>query len=101
MTSHMRGVTTISIAHRLSTIQGASNIIVFQNGCVMEQGNHAALCALPEGHYSKLISSQQSTAGASGAAGTRQGMSTRGSSNALAGTPSLISAPGAGSESKL
>ena len=60
MTTHMRGVTTLSIAHRLSTIQGANVIIVMHNGHVEEVGNHATLAGIPNGRYAKLVESQTS-----------------------------------------
>jgi ATP-binding cassette subfamily B protein len=39
----MVGRTTIVIAHRLSTIRGADRILVFENGCIVEEGTHADL----------------------------------------------------------
>ncbi|MBT5293083.1 MAG: ATP-binding cassette domain-containing protein, partial [Cellvibrionales bacterium] len=39
----MQGRTTIVIAHRLSTVEHADNIIVLDEGQIVEQGNHAAL----------------------------------------------------------
>ncbi len=45
--------TTLVIAHRLSTIEGADRIVVMQNGCVVEQGQHADLLA-QEGAYASL-----------------------------------------------
>ena len=45
--------TMLVVAHRLSTIQHADNIIVLQNGEVIEQGNHQQLLK-NKGHYYKL-----------------------------------------------
>lgn len=39
----MKGRTTIVVAHRLSTVENADNIIVVDEGEVVEQGNHAEL----------------------------------------------------------
>lgn len=49
--------TTLIIAHRLSTIQKADRILVFQDGAIVEQGNHEALLALG-GVYHKLNQAQ-------------------------------------------
>ena len=40
-----RGRTTLVIAHRLSTVVGADEIIVLDQGVIVERGNHAALLA--------------------------------------------------------
>ena len=53
----VKGRTVLVIAHRLSTVQAADNIVVVDNGDVIEQGSHAELVA-SGGLYSKLVSSQ-------------------------------------------
>ena len=45
------------VAHRLSTIRKADNIIVLQNGVVVEQGSHEKLMTF-EGIYNSLITKQ-------------------------------------------
>ena len=49
--------TMLVVAHRLSTIQHADNIIVLQNGEIIEQGNHQQLLK-KKGHYYKLYQLQ-------------------------------------------
>jgi ATP-binding cassette subfamily B protein len=53
----MKGRTAFVIAHRLSTIENADNILVVDNGRIVEQGNHRQLLALG-GLYSKIYNSQ-------------------------------------------
>jgi len=40
-----KGRTTLMVAHRLSTVQNADEIIVLQQGRVVERGTHGALLA--------------------------------------------------------
>ena len=46
--------TVIAIAHRLSTIKNADNIIVMNNGEIIEQGTHFELMAL-DGSYAGMV----------------------------------------------
>jgi ATP-binding cassette subfamily B multidrug efflux pump len=39
----MRDKTSVIIAHRISTIRSADKILVMEDGCIAEQGNHAEL----------------------------------------------------------
>ena len=57
MAELMKGRTCFVIAHRLSTIQNADQIIVLQNGCITEVGNHDELMKRG-GFYSTLYNSQ-------------------------------------------
>ena len=52
------GVTTVVIAHRLSTIKDADQIIVLEQGEIIEQGNHDNLLAA-NGKYAYLWQLQQ------------------------------------------
>lgn len=53
----LKGRTCFIIAHRLSTIQHCDNILVFQDGRIMEQGRHDQLVE-QQGHYSQLVKRQ-------------------------------------------
>lgn len=53
----VKGRTTISIAHRLSTLRDADNLIVIENGKVVEQGCHEEL-KKKRGVYFKLLQLQ-------------------------------------------
>jgi subfamily B ATP-binding cassette protein MsbA len=54
----MKGRTTIIIAHRLSTIQSADMIVVFNNGEIVEVGNHQELLQHSYGLYRQLYEEQ-------------------------------------------
>jgi len=54
----MKGRTSIVIAHRLSTVRSLDRILVFDRGCVAEQGTHATLTARPNGIYRGLFERQ-------------------------------------------
>jgi ATP-binding cassette, subfamily B, bacterial len=49
--------TVIIVAHRLSTVKNADNIVVLENGKMIEQGNHETLAAL-KGKYYELVKNQ-------------------------------------------
>ncbi len=53
----LQGRTAIMIAHRLSTIREADNIIVLEQGRILEQGNHMALMDA-RGKYYELVKTQ-------------------------------------------
>jgi ATP-binding cassette subfamily B protein len=58
---HFRGLTqgriAILISHRFSTVRMADQIVVLQDGRIIEHGNHGELMQLG-GHYSHLFSLQ-------------------------------------------
>nr|WP_318540723.1 ABC transporter ATP-binding protein [Terribacillus saccharophilus] len=53
----LQGRTAIMIAHRLSTIREADNIIVLEQGRILEQGNHVTLMDA-RGKYYELVKTQ-------------------------------------------
>ncbi len=57
----MQGRTSIVIAHRLSTIRKADEIVVMEQGRIVEQGTHDKLMEVKDGKYNKLIQLQYSS----------------------------------------
>lgn len=58
LTRLMANRTTLVIAHRLSTIQHADEILVVNQGRIVERGRHDELLMLDEGFYRKLSTMQ-------------------------------------------
>ncbi len=59
LTRLMANRTTLVIAHRLSTIQHADEILVIQDGRIVERGRHDDLLELNAGFYRKLRGLQE------------------------------------------
>jgi len=57
MATLMKGRTTFIIAHRLSTVRDADEILVFENGQVVERGNFDELLA-QRGRFADLVATQ-------------------------------------------
>ncbi|MFF1822781.1 ABC transporter ATP-binding protein [Kribbella sp. NPDC058245] len=57
LTEALAGRTAVVIAHRLSTIRAADQILVIEDGRIVEQGTHTALLAA-EGRYEELYRTQ-------------------------------------------
>ena len=49
--------TVVVVAHRLSTVKDADNIMVMEQGRVVEQGTHEELASL-RGYYYNLVKNQ-------------------------------------------
>ncbi|OFX41326.1 MAG: ABC transporter ATP-binding protein [Bacteroidetes bacterium GWA2_32_17] len=52
-----KGKTVVVVAHRLSTVKNADQIIVLENGKIIEKGNHETLTKL-KGAYYELVKNQ-------------------------------------------
>ena len=50
----MQHKTVVVVAHRLSTISHMDRILVFDEGKIIEDGNHEALLRIEKGHYAHL-----------------------------------------------
>ena len=57
----MKGRTTFIIAHRLSTVRDADEILVFDQGRVVERGSFDQLLA-QQGRFAELVATQLSPA---------------------------------------
>jgi subfamily B ATP-binding cassette protein MsbA len=55
----MQGRTTLVIAHRLSTIKEADEILILQDGQIVERGNHFELIEIEESIYKRLTLMQK------------------------------------------
>ncbi len=55
----MEGRTTLVIAHRLSTIKEADEILILQDGQIVERGNHSELIEIEESIYKRLTLMQK------------------------------------------
>lgn len=54
----MKNRTSLIIAHRLSTIRSADQIIVMEEGNILERGNHDTLMKIKNGVYRKMVALQ-------------------------------------------
>jgi ATP-binding cassette subfamily B protein len=54
----VKNKTAIYISHRMSSCRFCDNIIVFENGSIIQEGNHEALLTTPDGLYYKMWSAQ-------------------------------------------
>ena len=52
-----KGKTVVVVAHRLSTVRDADNIVVLDQGMIVEEGSHKELAAL-KGKYYQLVKNQ-------------------------------------------
>ena len=57
LSAFCKGKTVVIIAHRLSTVKNADQIVVLENGKIVEIGNHAELTSL-KGKYYQLVKNQ-------------------------------------------
>jgi len=57
LNNFINGKTAVIVAHRLSTVKNADNIIVLENGEIVEQGTHEMLTT-DKGKYYELVKNQ-------------------------------------------
>jgi thiol reductant ABC exporter CydC subunit len=72
----MAGRTTLMIAHRLSTVREADNLVVLDEGAVVEQGTHEALVH-KGGVYARLVAMHEGEALGQTARRERRGAASR------------------------
>jgi len=58
--------TVISIAHRVSTLKNMDRIIVFSDGCLVEEGKYQDLSQNPHSKFNEIYKKQMNEAGDSG-----------------------------------
>lgn len=58
MTRLMVGRTTVIVAHRLSTVRALDHLLMFDNGRIVEDGDHGALLRIENGRYRRLFEHQ-------------------------------------------
>lgn len=56
----MKGRTSLIIAHRLSTVKNADEILVIENGMIVERGNHSELLAKKGRYYQLYTEAEES-----------------------------------------
>ena len=54
---HTKNITTIIVSHRISSIKNTNNIIVLENGGIIQEGNHDQLIN-QKGYYKQLYNKQ-------------------------------------------
>jgi ATP-binding cassette subfamily B protein len=54
---HTKDITTIIVSHRISSIKNTNNIIVLENGRIIQEGNHDQLIN-QKGYYKQLYNKQ-------------------------------------------
>jgi ABC-type multidrug transport system fused ATPase/permease subunit len=52
------GRTLIIVAHRISTLREADQVVVFEQGQIVEQGRFAELAADPATHFGRMVAIQ-------------------------------------------
>ena len=55
--SYTKNISTIIISHRISSIKNANNIIVLENGSIIQSGTHNQLIS-QNGYYKHLYNKQ-------------------------------------------
>lgn len=58
LSGHLKGRTSVLISHRISTIMAADEILVLNQGRIVERGKHSELMKM-QGHYFEMFEKQQ------------------------------------------